>query len=198
VNRSTVVCILSAVLFFSIGVFLIESLVPTGAYAAETLDINTATADELKALLGIGVAYAKKIIEGRPYKRKDGLVQKKIVRRQCTTGSKVKLWRSRSNLGLTACRVLTASIRRDAVLCWVACAVLWTILLTAYVRAAIGVGSVARRILFLSWNSIATRTAHEEECYQPNERKKRKLPSHAQPPWIPLNAMPPLHHTLTA
>jgi hypothetical protein len=42
------------------------------------LDLNTASEDELKALPGIGEAYSKRIIENRPYARKDELVKKKV------------------------------------------------------------------------------------------------------------------------
>jgi DNA uptake protein ComE-like DNA-binding protein len=45
----------------------------------EPLDINSASADELKAIKGIGEADAKKIVENRPYKTKDELVEKKVV-----------------------------------------------------------------------------------------------------------------------
>lgn len=80
-----------AVIGFLVLVFHLTGSVQVGedrAWAAtqekvaaktEPLDINTATEDQLKALPGIGDAYSKKIAAGRPYKRKDELVQKKIV-----------------------------------------------------------------------------------------------------------------------
>jgi competence protein ComEA len=51
----------------------------TPAAKTELLDLNSATEDQLKALPGIGDAYSKKIIEGRPYAQKNQLVSRKII-----------------------------------------------------------------------------------------------------------------------
>lgn len=54
------------------------------------MDINSATADQLQCLSGIGALYARKIVEGRPYQNTDELVAKNILPQ--STYDKMKDW----------------------------------------------------------------------------------------------------------
>ena len=56
-----------------------SSSAKTASSTSNLIDINTASIDQLKTLPGIGDAYAQKIVAGRPYARKNELVQKKII-----------------------------------------------------------------------------------------------------------------------
>ncbi|MBT9589186.1 helix-hairpin-helix domain-containing protein [bacterium] len=70
----------------ALGIGLFLQMAP-GAYAKPTpapvqaalIDINSANEKTLMTIPGIGTAYSKKIVAGRPYKSKDQLVSRKIL-----------------------------------------------------------------------------------------------------------------------
>jgi|SRR5450432_3097547 competence protein ComEA len=89
-NRS-LIALFAFTLLCSVGVtrsVAQDTMSKPSAAKAELLDINSASADQLSALPGIGEAYSKKIIAGRPYAKKTDLVQKKII--PAATYAKIK------------------------------------------------------------------------------------------------------------
>ncbi len=71
--------LLAAVLSLSLPAALLAQPQQVAQAKAAQIDINRASAEELKKLKGVGDARAEAIIKGRPYKRKDELVQRNIL-----------------------------------------------------------------------------------------------------------------------
>jgi DNA uptake protein ComE-like DNA-binding protein len=76
--------VLAAALLFTAMPALTHAQGKSAAAAAASsptgkIDINTATIDQLKAFPGIGDAYSKRIVDGRPYANKGQLVSKGII-----------------------------------------------------------------------------------------------------------------------
>lgn len=89
---------------------------PKATSKSEPLDINSASVDELKALKGIGDAYAKKIVDNRPYKRKDELTRKKVIPQATYDGIKDQIIAHQVKAGSTkpAETKSTSSAAKDA------------------------------------------------------------------------------------
>jgi hypothetical protein len=81
--RRTLGAAVLSVVLGGMAAFALQLSAPALGYAGDRadklVDINSASEDELKELPGIGDALASRIIKNRPYKRKNELVEKKVI-----------------------------------------------------------------------------------------------------------------------
>lgn len=64
---------------------------PTASAKPAMIDINSASADDLDALPGVGKSRAAAIIKNRPYKGKDDLLNRKVIPANVYNGIKDKI-----------------------------------------------------------------------------------------------------------
>ena len=78
-SRRIALCLLSLLMFVSMGMFESMGRLSAGPATAGLVDINRATISELRTLPGIEDAYASAIAKNRPYKNKTQLLTRKII-----------------------------------------------------------------------------------------------------------------------
>jgi len=71
--------VLAAIFACAQSVAFAQRPLSVGQTVGDPLDINTATAQQLKALPGFGNAYAQRVIAGRPYTAKNQLLTRGVL-----------------------------------------------------------------------------------------------------------------------
>jgi DNA uptake protein ComE-like DNA-binding protein len=94
----TVAFVFAATLSFAAGPQKTAKPAAASPAKAELIDINTAYIPVLAALPGVGEAYARKIVSGRPYESKDQLKTEKIIPDEVFNKIKDKIFASPMNL----------------------------------------------------------------------------------------------------
>ncbi len=80
-----------ALLVRVLAVLVVMMFVATAGWAAEPIDLNTVTKEQLMTLTGVREVTAQQIIKNRPYAKKDQLKAKKILTDQAYDKIKDKI-----------------------------------------------------------------------------------------------------------